>query len=150
MKTQIFHKVKYDLKGHWRSQKAFFVFKNQLFLKYLFCLTILTKFCMTVYIIKTLFFKIWCLISKVIKGQIRPFMFIYLVQIISRGNSCSLSLSSPLLLLISLYASLSFLSLSFFSSLSLFSTPPPPLHRPYIHPMPLYLLSLPPSSSLFF
>ena len=39
MKTQIFHKIKYDLKGHWRSQKEIFVFKNQLFLKYLFRLT---------------------------------------------------------------------------------------------------------------
>jgi hypothetical protein len=28
IKTQIFHKIKYDLIGHWRSQKVFFVFKN--------------------------------------------------------------------------------------------------------------------------
>ena len=39
MKMQNFLNIKYDLKGHWRSQKVFFVFKNQLFLKYLFCLT---------------------------------------------------------------------------------------------------------------
>ena len=39
IKTQIFHKIKYDLKGHGRSQKVLFVFKNQLFRKYLLCLT---------------------------------------------------------------------------------------------------------------
>ena len=97
----------------------------------------------------------------------------------SRGNSCSPSLSSPLLLFLSLYASisflsffftfslffhppptptlalyppyasLSFLSLSFFSSLSLFSIPPTPtlaLYPPYAS----LSFSLPPSSSLFF
>ena len=44
------------------------------------------------YIIKTLFFIIWCLTSKVIQGQIRPFMFIYLIQIILAYSHYSLSL----------------------------------------------------------
>ena len=62
------------------------------------------------------------------------------------GNSCSRP--SPLLLLLSLYASLSFLSLMFFFSLSL--SPPSLLHWLDIHRMPLYLFSLPCSFSLFF
>ena len=91
----------------------------------------------------------------------------YLVQIILAKSHYSLSMPlylfshssslflffhpplTPTLALYPPYASLSFLSLSFFSSLSLFSIPPP-LHWPYIHPMPLYLFSLPPSSSLPF
>jgi hypothetical protein len=52
-----------------------------------------------------------------------------------RGNSCSLSLSSPHLILLSLYASLSFLFLSYFFSVSIFSIPPPnptlALYPPY-------------------
>ena len=59
--------------------------------------------------------------SKVIKGHKSSY------HLFLRGNSCSPSLSSPLLLLLSLYTSLSFFSLSFFFSLSLFSPPPPPL-----------------------
>ena len=58
-----------------------------------------------------------------------------------RGNSCSPSLSSSLLLLLSLYASLSFLSLSlsFFSSLS--STPSTPISALYPPYASLSLLS---------
>ena len=85
--------------------------------------------------------------SKVIEGH--KSFFLCLKINFFRWNSCSPSLSSPLLLLLSLYASLSFFSLSFFFSISLFSIPSPTLHRPYIHPMPLYLFSLPHSSSLF-
>ena len=33
MKTQIFHKIKYDLKCHSRSQEVFSVFNNKLFLR---------------------------------------------------------------------------------------------------------------------
>ena len=30
--------VKYDLRGHWRWHKGTFLYKNQLFLRYIFCL----------------------------------------------------------------------------------------------------------------
>ena len=35
-KTQIFHKIKYDLNGHSMSHKMTFIFKNQRFLSYNF------------------------------------------------------------------------------------------------------------------
>ena len=38
IKTQIFHNVKFDLKCHLRSHKVTFMFKNQIFLEYVFCL----------------------------------------------------------------------------------------------------------------
>ena len=122
MKMQIFHKIKYDLKGHWRSQKVFFVFKNQLFLKYLFCWTlnlnqILYKWLHN----KDTFFHN---VMFDLKGHIRLNKALY-IYIFSSNNSSL----KPLL---SLYASLSFPSLSFFFSLSHFSSlflffQPPPL-----------------------
>ena len=121
------------IEGH---KRYFLCLKINFFLNIFFVQhLIFTKFCMNDYIIKTFFFH--------------NMMFDLKGKKISRGNSCSPSLSSPLLLLLSLYASLSFLSLLFLFSLSLFSTPPSPLHRPYIHPMPLYLFSLCCSSPLF-
>ena len=78
------------------------------------------------YIIKTLFFNN---MMFDLKGHIRSNKALY-VYIFSSNNSRV----NPLL---SLYASLSFLSLFLLLSFS-FSIPhPPPLHRPYIHPMPL-------------
>ena len=37
-KTHIFHKMEYDFKGHQRTQLVIFVFRNQLFVIYNFCL----------------------------------------------------------------------------------------------------------------
>ena len=39
MKTNIFLKIKYDLRGHKRSYKVILKFKNHPFLRYIFCLT---------------------------------------------------------------------------------------------------------------
>ena len=85
--------------------------------------------------------------SKVIEGHKRYSLClkIYFFQ----GGTLAHRLSPPLSFSLSLYASLSFLSLLFFFSLSLFSSPPPPLNQPYIHPMPLYIFSLSCSSPLF-
>ena len=107
--------------------------------------SILIKFSINVNIKKT---QIFYEIKFDLKGHSRSYKTTFLFQNL-RGNSCSPSFSYPFLLLLSLYVSLSFLSLLFISSLFLFSILPPPLHRPYIHPMPLYLFSLPRSSSLF-
>ena len=73
---------------------------------------------------------------------------------ISKGISCSLSLSSPLILLLSLYASISFLSRS--SSLFLFFQAPPPPPTVYPprsarrnnHPTAVARVSILPSLSL--
>ena len=79
-----------------------------------------------------------------IRGRIRSNKALY-VYIFSSNNSSV----KPL---ISLFASLSFLSLVLLLSFSFFHPPPPPLNQPYIHLMPLYLFSLSCSSplSLFF
>ena len=91
------------------------------------------------YIIKTLFFLHFMMFD--LKGHIRSNRALY-VYIFSSNNSLAPHLSSPLSFSYSRYASLSFLSLLFFFSLTLFFIPPPPLHQPYIHPMPLILFSL--------
>jgi hypothetical protein len=38
IKTQIFQKIKYDLKGQQKSQKGIFKFQTHLFLRYISCL----------------------------------------------------------------------------------------------------------------
>ena len=106
------------IEGH---KRYFFVFKSQLFLTYLFCLTfnlnqILYKWLHN----KDTFFH--NMMFDLNWPYIHP-MPLYLF---------SLSHSSPLFLFISS------------------PRPSPPLHQPYIHPMPHYLFSLPRSSSLFF
>ena len=139
------NKIQYDLKGHWRSQKVFFVSKNLLFLKYLFCLT----FNLYQILYEWLHNKDTFFYNMMfdLKGHIRSNKALY-VYIFSSNNS-------SVKLLLSLYIGLIYISTLclFIFSLSLilfFPSPPPPLHWPYIHPMPLYLFSLPPSYSLFF
>ena len=120
MKMLIFNKIKYDFKGHWRSQKVFFVFKNLLFPKYLFCLTFNLNQIMYKWLHnKDTFFQN---MMFDLKGHIslNKILFVY---IFSSNNSSV----KPLL---SLYASLSFLSLSCSSSLFLFYQPAPPAVHP--------------------
>ena len=38
IKTQIFHKMKYDLKGHYRTHKLILKFQNNPFLQFVICL----------------------------------------------------------------------------------------------------------------
>ena len=38
MKMQIFHKLKYDLKGKYKLHKVILKFQNHLFLRYVICL----------------------------------------------------------------------------------------------------------------
>ena len=64
MKTQIFHKIKYDLKDHWRSQKVTFLSKNTRFLGFNYCL-------------KTNLFKTLYQCQHY-EGQIRPLQCQYL------------------------------------------------------------------------
>ena len=85
--------------------------------------------------------------SKVIEGH-KSYSFCLKIKIL-RGNSCSPSLSSPLLLFLSLCLFIFSLSLVLLLSFSFFHQTPPPLNQPYIHPMPLYLFSLSCSSPLF-
>ena len=39
MKTQTFHRLKYDLRGHQRSHNVILKLQNHTFLRYIFCLT---------------------------------------------------------------------------------------------------------------
>ena len=150
----------FDLKGHIRSNKALYVYifsSNNSSIKPLLSLYASLSFLSTLQPRQT----------KKIEGE----LLLTVLLLPSPSLTLSLCLSIfplPLSFFFSLslfsilhlnptsalnppYASLSFLSLSFFSSLHLFFIPPPlHLHWPYIHPMPLYLFFLPCSSSLFF
>ena len=140
--------MKYDFQGHQRSHKVIFKFQRGSLANcalpspslFSLCLSIFSLSCSSIF----LFFRPPLPYIPLNRRYNHPTATAD--KIFLMGNSCLRP--SPLLLLLSLYASLSFLSLMFFFSLSLF--PPSPLHWLHIHPMPLYLFCLPRSFSLFF
>jgi hypothetical protein len=75
IKTQIFLKIKNDLRGHSRSYKVILNFQNHLFLRYNFCLTpIFLNFSgMSTLWCRNFFIK-WIMTSKVIQGHKRPIL----------------------------------------------------------------------------
>ena len=144
MKTHIFYKMKYDLQGHQRSHKVILKFQRGSLAHCAF------PSHSPLYLFSLLFFSLSLFLplplSSIPLKRRNNHPTATADKKCLTGNSCSRP--SPLLLLPSLYASLSFLSLMFFFSLSLFT--PSSLHWLHIHPMPLYLFSLPCSYSLFF
>ena len=75
MKTQSFHLIKYDLRGHWRSQKVTLKIKNYLFLRYISWLTPnLWKPLKGCQHYEDTYFLKWSMTSKVIKGHVRPLL----------------------------------------------------------------------------
>ena len=68
---QFFYFINYDLKGHWRSQKVTFMFKNQLFVRYLFCVKsdLIKNLNEWEHYKDAIFFHLQSLPSKVIEGH---------------------------------------------------------------------------------
>ena len=124
MKTPIFHKIKYDLKGHWRSQKVFFVFKNQHFLRGNSCSPSLSSPSLTLSLCLSIFS-----LSLILLLSFSFFHHPY----IGRISTLCLSIFSLSLVLL--------LSFSFFHT-SPYPTPTSALYPPYASPSFLSLLVL--------
>ena len=149
MKTHIFYKIKYDLQGHQRSHKVILKFQRGISCSPCPPLSFSYSLSMPLYLFSLSFFSLSLFpppLPSIPLNRRNNHPIAMADKKILVGNSCSRP--SPLLLLLSLYASITFFSLMFFFSLSLF--PSSPLYWLHIHPMLLYLFSLPRSFSLFF
>ena len=75
-RPNLFYKMKYDLRGHNRSQKVILKFQNHLFLQYFFCINTKSfqSFSRTSTLWRHKFFTKWSKTLKVIQGHIGPLL----------------------------------------------------------------------------
>ena len=77
--TQIFHLIKYDHKGHWRSQNFLFMLKHAFLLNIFLCIK--SDFIKTLYERRCKFLIRWSLTSKVIEGHTIEVTFIFIISL---------------------------------------------------------------------